>query len=50
MEILDRLPAAIAELGASSVSQVIGTLGPKPGAGGSIAPQSPKTQSPKTTA
>ena len=34
MEILDRLPAAIAELGAGSVNQVVGTLGPKPAAGG----------------
>jgi dihydroorotate dehydrogenase (NAD+) catalytic subunit len=47
MEILDRLPAAIAELGAASVSQVVGTLELKPPA--SRATGTP-TRSPKTTA
>ncbi|MCH8962545.1 MAG: hypothetical protein IH820_14835 [Bacteroidetes bacterium] len=40
----------IAELGAASVSQVVGTLELKPAASGAITPPSPKTRPPKTTA
>jgi dihydroorotate dehydrogenase (NAD+) catalytic subunit len=42
MEILDRLPAAIAELGARSVREIVGTLELKPAATGPVMPLSPK--------
>ena len=50
MEILDRLPAAIAEFGATSASQVVGALWRKSAADGPVKPRSPKNPSPKTTA
>jgi dihydroorotate dehydrogenase (NAD+) catalytic subunit len=43
MTILDRLPAAIAELGAASISQIVGTLEMKHPANGHGTPRSPKT-------
>jgi dihydroorotate dehydrogenase (NAD+) catalytic subunit len=41
MEILDRLPAALGELGATSVRQVVGTLQMKPAVAAAVAPLSP---------
>jgi hypothetical protein len=43
MEILDRLPAAVAELGAAAVSQIVGTLDATAPAVDSVVPLPPKT-------
>jgi dihydroorotate dehydrogenase (NAD+) catalytic subunit len=43
MEILDRLPAAVAELGAAAVSQIVGTLDVKAPEADPVAPQSQRT-------
>jgi dihydroorotate dehydrogenase (NAD+) catalytic subunit len=42
IEILDRLPAALAELGATSVREIVGTLDRRPAESGAVLPLSPK--------